>query len=143
MSGYSQDQCCHPGCTKLQVESSSNYNYTGLPGYRKWCNRHYEERRAANAGTSRNGYIRKIHPSRQHQKTYCENTDGRLGFKCTTTIVTLPGDWNGMLDVDHKDGNPSNNNPENLQTLCKCCHAYKGKVNGDQYTPGRKALGIS
>lgn len=73
------------------------------------------------------------------RKNYCENIDGRLGQVCTSNIW-----WEGMLDVDHIDENPTNNNPSNLQTLCKCCHAYKGnqfiKENG--VTPGRKTLGI-
>lgn len=30
-----------------------------------------------------------------------------------------------QLDVDHIDGNHSNNNPENLQTLCANCHRLK------------------
>ena len=45
-----------------------------------------------------------------------------------------------MLDVDHKDEDHLNNEPSNLQTLCKCCHSYKGnqfvKVFGR--TAGRK-----
>ena len=45
-----------------------------------------------------------------------------------------------MLDVDHINGNPEDNRPENYQTLCKCCHAYKGNKNGDYRTPGRKKL---
>ena len=56
----------------------------------------------------------------KHKKDYCENKDGRLGVKCTST-VTEPG----MLQVDHKDGDPSNNDPSNLQTLCAFCHTYK------------------
>ena len=73
------------------------------------------------------------------RKNYCENIDGRLGFACTSTIV-----WKGMLDVDHIDENPLNNNLDNLQTLCKNCHSFKGnqfiKLHG--VTPGRKTLGI-
>ena len=61
-----------------------------------------------------------------HRKTYCENKDKRLGFKCTTNVI-----WQGMLDVDHIDGNHNNNHPDNLQTLCKCCHAYKTIINED------------
>jgi hypothetical protein len=78
------------------------------------------------------------HPTLQHRKDYCENKDGRLGYKCTTTIV-----WDGMLDVDHKNGKPNDNRPANLQTLCKCCHAYKTHRNKDYASPGRKALGFT
>lgn len=69
------------------------------------------------------------------RKDYCENIDGRLGFKCTTNVV-----WQGMLDVDHINGNPEDDDPKNLQTLCKCCHAYKGNKFKDYKTPGRKKL---
>ena len=78
------------------------------------------------------------HPYKKYRKDYCENIDGRLGFKCSTTIV-----WDGQLDCDHINGNPSDNREENIQTLCKCCHAYKGWINGDSSTPGRKSLGIA
>jgi hypothetical protein len=76
-----------------------------------------------------------VHPYLKYRKDYCQNIDGRLGFTCTTTIF-----WPGMLDTDHRNGNPSDNRPRNLQTLCKCCHAYKTHKNKDFLTPGRKAL---
>jgi len=80
------------------------------------------------------------HPYRQHRLNYCENQDSRLGFTCTSTII-----WDGMLDVDHINEDPSNNSKENLQPLCKCCHAYKSNkfVKEHGSTPGRKALGIT
>ena len=74
-----------------------------------------------------------------HRKTYCENIDGRLGFKCTTTIVD--SEW--QLDCDHKDGDPSNNSEDNLQTLCKCCHAIKTRDSKDYATPGRITLKVA
>ena len=43
-------------------------------------------------------------PSRKgvtsYKKNYCENKDGRLGFKCTSTIMDPC-----QIDMDHKDGN--------------------------------------
>ena len=36
-----------------------------------------------------------------------------------------------MLDLDHIDGNHIHNVPENIQTLCKCCHAKKGLIQGN------------
>lgn len=34
-----------------------------------------------------------------------------------------------QLDVDHKNGNKSDNSEENLQTLCANCHRLKTQLN--------------
>lgn len=121
----------------------------GWANWRKWCGSCHSKRTAKkhgltnitqvvakNAGfSSVSEYANQFHPYRKHRKNYCENIDSRLGFKCTTTIA-----WDGMLDVDHKNGDPTDNRPRNLQTLCKCCHAYKTNVKKDYATPGRKML---
>lgn len=60
------------------------------------------------------------------RKTYCENRDGRLGFKCNYKVR-----YEGQLGVDHIDGDNSNNNEKNLQTLCHNCHSYKTYINED------------
>ena len=60
---------------------------------------------------------------KKYRKEYCENIDSRLGFKCTTTII----DTSYQLEVDHIDEDHSNNNIDNLQTLCACCHRLKTK----------------
>ena len=36
-----------------------------------------------------------------------------------------------MLEMDHIDSDKWNNVPDNVQTLCRNCHAYKTKYNGD------------
>lgn len=143
-------RCQHPGCNN-PGQHTGNYRVDGTPMFRKTCTDHHFKpiverygvknmvavlaKKAGYASTT--AYINSKHPYLKYRKTYCENIDGRLGFVCTTTII-----WDGMLDVDHKDENPYNNDPENLQTLCKCCHAYKSnqfvKLFGS--TPGRKQL---
>jgi len=142
--------CQEPGCSKPAAKIRTDKK-TGWITWRKWCSACHNKRTGALHGfdsiveitARRNGfnsaveYTNSKHPYRQYRKTYCENIDGRLGFTCTTTIA-----WDGMLDVDHKDGDPSNNNPGNLQTICKCCHAYKGWKEKDYLSPGRKAMGI-
>ena len=36
-----------------------------------------------------------------------------------------------QLDIDHIDGDHSNNDPSNIQTLCANCHRLKTWLNGD------------
>jgi hypothetical protein len=152
--------CETPGCTNPKIVTDWHWT-SGAPVYRPVCQCCHDadtaERYATKTGAtwvktvkdvvahkagfnSAVEYTNSKHPYRQFRKDYCENVDGRLGFICTTTII-----WEGQLDVDHKDEDPSNNSSSNLQTLCKCCHAVKSnkfiKENG--VTPGRKALGIT
>jgi hypothetical protein len=66
-----------------------------------------------------------------HKKRYCENKDSILGFKCPmdpSRYMEFPSD---VYDMDHKDGDHHNNTTDNLITICKICHARKGKENGD------------
>lgn len=86
----------------------------GYGRYHKYCSHHHKSK------YKMNGFSHK-----QYRKTYCENEDGRLGYICTAKIVEPK--W--QLDVDHIDGDNKNNAPENLQTLCACCHRYKTKMN--------------
>lgn len=136
--------CSHQGCTRPRVIYRTKKS--GEPYYRKVCSYHHSAAIATKHGVpsavhlsaerlnlSLTEYRNRWHPYRRHRKQICENQDARLGFKCTTTVV-----WEGMLDVDHIDGDPRNNETHNLQTLCKCCHAYKTMVYGDGQTPGRK-----
>ena len=144
-----------PTCTSAGCDKPAQYvgrkRKDGSKIYRKYCGschskltaekhglKNITQVIAKNAGfETATQYTNSFHPYRKFRKDYCENVDGRLGFTCTTTII-----WDGMLDVDHKDGNPSHNTEENCQTLCKCCHAYKTNVEKDYMTPGRKVLGI-
>jgi hypothetical protein len=71
---------------------------------------------------------------KQHRKDYCENIDGRLGYICTTTIMAP----NWQLEVDHIDGDPNNNHPSNLQTLCCCDHRYKTMLNEENLTKEKR-----
>lgn len=112
--------CVVEGCMNLAALRRNHYD--GTANYREVCSTHH---------------VHTWHPTLSKRKDYCENKDGRLGFKCTTSIV-----WKGMLDVDHINGDPSDNRSKNLQTLCKCCHSYKTHLHRDHSTPGRLALGV-
>lgn len=57
---------------------------------------------------------------RSYKKNVCESCGFIPIHKC-------------QLDVDHIDGNHSNNDPTNLQTLCANCHRLKTFVNKDWF----------
>ena len=129
-------KCTHPGCKEPRAIPSTSKD--GTPLYRKVCVKHHVKIILKRKGITMTEYVHSMHPYLVHRKSYCENIDKRLGFKCTTNVF-----WPGMLDVDHKNGNPSDHRPRNLQTLCKCCHAYKTHKKKDFKTPGRKSLKLS
>ena len=142
--------CSTAACRNPRLEMEWHWT-TGRPVFRTVCFDCYKDSiqtrnnglfgkllTADRLGISVTEYGNSLHPYRKYRKTYCENKDSRLGYECTATIH-----WDGMLDVDHIDGDPSNNDPENLQTLCKNCHSYKTNINEDHKSPGRKALGLS
>lgn len=123
---HERPRCIVYGCDK-PGQHTGRYRLDGTPTFRKTCTKHH------NINYGMKGWDYKI-----NRKEYCENVDGRLGFVCTTTII----DPFWQLDVDHIDGDPSNNDANNHQTLCKCCHAIKTRDERDYMTPGRKTLGI-
>ena len=109
--------CEHDDCYNVVHNKGRNHG-----GYLTVCKAHYRGEKAI-----RGGY-------RAFKLDFCENTDGRLGFKCTTTIMD-----DSMLTMDHIDNNHENNEPENLQTLCACCHNYKTRFY-DSNKNGLKAI---
>lgn len=159
-------KCSVKGC-KEKRQHTGQYSVSGMPFWRKTCSKHHSnaiakkhgakslqevvankkgltvneyqrqilEQTAAKHGMTVNEYLNSKHPYRKHRKEYCENRDKRLGFKCNYKIR-----FSGQLTVDHINGIPWDNRPENLQTLCCNCHTYKTYVNKDYATPGRKTL---
>lgn len=93
-----------PKCTiedcKNAVRSSGKYSKLGFPFFKRYCNVHSKEL-----------HIPK-YKYRQYKKDRCE----ACGFIPIHT---------GQLDVDHIDNNHKNNDPANLQTLCKNCHSLR------------------
>lgn len=148
--------CSTPGCKNTCYYIRFNRK-TGNITWRKVCPRCHNRRTAEKHGlktimevvakkagfASVTEYLNSKHPYRSKRKTYCENRDGRLGFKCNYR-VKLPlingKRFLGHLSVDHINGNPYDHSDGNLQTLCTCCHAFKTALYGDALTPGRKFL---
>ena len=150
-----------PGCTGL----AQNQNTAKDPRWRK--SRNSEGKLLHICGSCHvNNYMSKptfgkkkknknknpINAYRKYKKDYCENRNGDfLGFECTYThpskkeleVLGLSENYKGFLQVDHIDGNPSNNKPSNLITLCANCHNIKTIAAGDYATKGRKKLKIA
>lgn len=167
--------CSVPGCNKpaAHIVGKNNPRY---PTYRRaewiknlhpdaediWCcgtchgkntARVHGVKSASHLTAKRQGktiteYRNQNHPYLQFRKDFCENEDGRLGFKCsyvppnTQELIDmgLEPTFKGYLQVDHIDGNPDNNSLDNLQTLCACCHTIKTYKHKDYSTMGRKTI---
>lgn len=68
---------------------------------------------------------------RPYKTGRCANHDGHLGFECISSLHQAPSWAKGLTEVDHIDGDYTNNDPENLRELCVICHKLKGQINGD------------
>lgn len=91
--------------TMVKIRPTYNKHRTGRTYYR--CKRSYNY-----------GVAKSMAPHRLHKKDRCE----KCGFFALHSF---------QLHVDHIDGNRTNNDPDNLQTLCANCHAYKTAMNQD------------
>lgn len=112
--------CLNHGCNKLVTWSRQTKDKTVR--YKPHCSR---------CAVASYDSTKKLAPGVTPFRTgYCSNRDGHLGWNC-------PCDWSdgsvaiGITEIDHIDGNPNNNVPENTQELCPICHKVKGKLCGD------------
>jgi len=124
--------CITPRC-KNECQFMGKYRVDGSPIYRRFCGSCHIERQATKKGQTKAEWVNAMHPYRKYRKDYCENRDGRFGFKCNYKIR-----FSGQLQVDHKNGNPTDDRSKNLQTLCANCHIFKTFSKGDNKTHGRK-----
>ena len=69
--------------------------------------------------------------------------DKLLEYKCE--MCGCDGNWNGTviaLELDHKDGNGTNNELSNLRFLCPNCHASTETYSGKNMSLKRAANGL-
>jgi len=71
----------------------------------------------------------KIEVDNWKMKNGCSNTTTKYGFVCTAHIIGPE-----QLDVHHIDGNRHNSDAENLDVLCRNCHAHVTIQNNDHLT---------
>jgi 5-methylcytosine-specific restriction endonuclease McrA len=65
------------------------------------------------------------------------------GYKCV--LCGNKGEYNGQplaLQLDHTDGNASNDMPSNLRLLCPNCHSQTDTFVAKNKGKGRQALGL-
>jgi 5-methylcytosine-specific restriction endonuclease McrA len=99
--------CAMPECSNLVGYHKKYIKEDGTPGF-KWksaCEQHRTDE--------------KMKFDEWKTEVGCENHDGHYGFDCPTVGSILTAT---MIDINHKDGNRKNNNPSNLERLCRCCH---------------------
>lgn len=66
----------------------------------------------------------------------------RYGYSCSVCSLSMWNDQTITLQVDHIDGNPGNNLPNNLRLLCPNCHSQTETWGGRNKGFGRKARGL-
>ena len=111
--------CINHGCTKPVT-----FSHTDADGNKRW-RVHCSHCQKASYGGQDHA------PGVTPFKTgFCSNDDGHLGFTCAIDYDKAP--WAiGMTEVDHKNGDCTDNRVENLDELCPMCHKRKGRLAGD------------
>ncbi len=116
--------------TRCSVTGCENFltAYQG-PGSDKFCRQHQREQHEYG------GLAKGVKEHSFGRKDQCDacgfKPDEDDRFTSITDAKVRNAAIRSVLDVDHIDGNHSNNDPDNLQTLCKICHGVKTIVNAD------------
>lgn len=104
--------CDNCGPVNVVIKNRSGKTYKHVTCKVKYLEQRRKYRKRNPRGTRPGGDGWKY---RSHVKDTCEN----CGFVAKDLC---------QMDVDHIDGNHSNNDPSNLQTLCANCHRLKTKL---------------
>ena len=109
--------CALPGCTNRASYHNAGKKLNGslTAKWKMFCTPHRS--------------TRKHEVDNWKMKQKCSNIDAHHGFVCTATIL-----YPEQLDVNHIDGDRHNNDPKNLECLCRNCHVSVTKQNGHHLT---------
>jgi len=111
-------KCINPGCGR---DCAPLINKKVLIRYRPYCQTCFNSNRMQIP--PREGVT-------AFQKHKCSNKSGILLFDCPLDISLLPS-TKGIFNVDHINGNPYDNNPNNIIEWCIICHKIKSQKCGD------------
>jgi len=78
----------------------------------------------------------------QYRNTLRKFIAEAIGYKCNVCGIS---DWNKKtltLQVNHIDGDASNNKPDNLELICPNCHTQTDTYSGRNKGSGRKSRGL-
>jgi len=112
--------CINHGCTSPVVPMSGKVTDAN-PRWRVHCG---DCQKASYGGKAHKPGVTPFKTGR------CSNQDAHLGFPCAIDYKKSP--WvEGMTEVDHKNGDHTDNRIRNLDELCPMCHKHKGQLSGD------------
>ena len=115
-------------CHKLFIPKKNSFGvFCCLPCQAKWRRKDTHERFKIGKLIDR-GTIRKV--------LY------EINPKCFECDIQTWRNKKISLEVDHKDGNASNNSPDNLRLLCPNCHAITPTWKARNKGKGRAARGL-
>ena len=122
---FPRDNNMRPICVNHGCDDSVTYSRKDIQGNERW-RPHCSHCQAASWGKwpHRAGVM-------PFKTGKCNNRDGHLGFKCLIKWSLIPKGAKGMTEIDHIDGDSSNNDLDNLDELCPICHKLKGQMHGD------------
>lgn len=137
----SRQKFCNHSCRAIYQNSHRPKKYQcvvcnkDVPHYLKYCSTECRN----NAKDIQQRFINGEFSSR---KTLRRLVIERDGYKCSECSITEWREFPLSLELDHKDGDASNNKADNLHLLCPNCHSITPTWKARNKGNGRKSLGL-